>query len=333
MNKYWIIKTHGDPLGAVHQFLSHVWNEANINKMIIPTNGSPNVKFSPNIITQLEDLRNVNPFKPLMTSNTAKFIPELLKENPKITLGAILRPCEMRALVEIHKQKEFDITKLLTICFDCLGTYPAEEYQWHIERKCSVDSLARETLQFARQGGIVSYRFRSACQVCLSPNAINATINIGVIGIPVRQYILIQVQNDETPDIFHFENITDGLATSEMLQQRKIMLAKISERNYRVREKFRQALVDILPKDIPSLINNFKECQSCQQCMEICPLCEVNFPKYKQNGLLNEEDVVLWLVSCVGCGMCEQTCPQHKPLSTIFGYVHEHLNDPLELGL
>jgi Fe-S oxidoreductase len=32
-----------------------------------------------------------------------------------------------------------------------------------------------------------------------------------------------------------------------------------------------------------------------------------------------------WMLSCAGCGMCEQACTQHLPLSTIFGHIREQL--------
>ena len=42
------------------------------------------------------------------------------------------RPCEMRALTEMTKHASFKIDNLLTISVDCLGTLPADEYQWRL---------------------------------------------------------------------------------------------------------------------------------------------------------------------------------------------------------
>ena len=36
-------------------------------------------------------------------------------------------------------------------------------------------------------------------------------------------------------------------------------------------------------------------------------------------------DVMRWLISCAGCGICEQSCPDHLPLSSIFGFIREQL--------
>jgi Na+-translocating ferredoxin:NAD+ oxidoreductase RnfC subunit len=36
------------------------------------------------------------------------------------------------------------------------------------------------------------------------------------------------------------------------------------------------------------------------------------------------------MISCAGCGMCEQACPNHLPLVTIFNQIREQLIEPLE---
>jgi len=34
---------------------------------------------------------------------------------------------------------------------------------------------------------------------------------------------------------------------------------------------------------------------------------------------------VRWLVSCVSCGMCEQACPNHLPLTAIISRISREL--------
>jgi Fe-S oxidoreductase len=33
-----------------------------------------------------------------------------------------------------------------------------------------------------------------------------------------------------------------------------------------------------------------------------------------------------WLVSCAGCGMCEQSCPNSLPTATIFAHIRRQLD-------
>jgi hypothetical protein len=47
----------------------------------------------------------------------------------------------------MRKHKPLPTDKLLTICVDCLGTYPIEEFQWRSSRKGSAEGLSWEALK------------------------------------------------------------------------------------------------------------------------------------------------------------------------------------------
>ena len=325
MNTTWELKTHGDPIGSIRKLLETIWHEGKLVKMLIPEYDNPDTFNSGRFINHPELLREVNPFKPLMISNSALIIPDFLFQNPGTMLGAILRPCEMRALTEMVKLKPFSTNHLLTICFDCLGTYPSDEYLSYVDRKGSSESLSQEAMQFARQGGIVSYRYRNACQMCTAQDAKEADLSIDVLGLPVRQYILIHTKDESLAQKLQLEKITDGIADVDSIQQHEWMVSKIAERNDHVRIRIQQALTDILPKNIDELVSQFETCDTCQNCLDVCPICKVDFPHRDNNGLFKKVDVVRWLISCSGCGVCEQVCPRDLPLSAIFGFIQQQL--------
>jgi len=330
MDTHWIIETNGDPLQSVKLFLAVVWKGFNLEKMIVPADGNLSPNALPLILENVNQLERINPFRPIMTSNTAKFIPNMVLDNPDMPLGVILRPCELRSYIEMRKHKPFPTDKLLTICVDCLGTYPIEEFQWRSSRKGSAEGLSWEALKHAKQGILVPYRFRPACQICTSPDARGANINLGIIGIPVRKYLL--VNTDQAMDnIFREENFTSfSEANQEIIEIREKMLAKITERNGRVRDRIMRGLSDVLPANIDELIDHLSDCGSCQKCILNCPICSVDLPQKANTGKYRKEDVMRWLISCSGCGMCEQVCPQDQPLVTIFGFIRDQLTESLK---
>ncbi|MBC8509242.1 MAG: hypothetical protein H8D34_30690, partial [Chloroflexi bacterium] len=183
MNTQWMIKTHGDPLGTVREFTKLVWKTFDLERMVVPTNGKAE-DTGPHFIDDSDGLEALSPCTPLMPINAAKLIPELLEKDSK-KIGAMLRPCEMRTLFEMTKQNGLNTDKLLTLSVDCLGTLPTDEYQWRVERKGSPKKLTQEALQFSRQGGIVRYRYRSACQVCISPQATKPPTKSTLLPYPV----------------------------------------------------------------------------------------------------------------------------------------------------
>ena len=176
----WILKTHGDPLGTLQSFLRKVWENAKLDALIVSANGHL-------VLDNPDELSEINPFRPVMRINTARLIPQVMQQRPGQKMGVLLRPCELRALDEISRRNIIDQNELMTISVDCLGTYPEDDYEWRADRKGSSGGLTREALKFAVQGGIAAYRYRPACQMCTLPGATDAEINIGVLGLPVRQ--------------------------------------------------------------------------------------------------------------------------------------------------
>jgi len=265
-----------------------------------------------------------------MTKNSAKYIPQLLEDSPDSRLGVILRPCEMRALIEMQKREQNPSERLLTICVDCLGTYPRDDYQWRAKRKGSTEQLANESLHFARQGGIASYRFRSACQACRSPISSQADINIGVIGLPVRQKILIDASDQVKTTLLAGGKIS-AVSDQDLLEQREYMIAKLLQRGAHTRQRLEDNLETILPRNVDALIKQFESCGECRECFSCCPLCTANYPTRDKSGKYRRDQVKEWMVSCAGCGMCEQACPNHLPLVTIFSHLREMLIQEREL--
>jgi len=329
MSNYWKLETQGDPLRAVRNFIAAIWRHAGLDGVFVPLPKLPKNTVHAVIIRHPDELGKVNPILPLMKINIARLIPELLQRNPEKRLAVVLRPCEMRAFVEMAKRSAYAPKDVTTICIDCLGTYPPADFAWRAQRKGSPDKLTQENIQFARQGGLTAYRYRSSCQLCVSPDAEYGDVNIGILGLPARQQILVSSRTDAIADHLALPLLTDGVAPQTLVNQRKHLLAKLAERRNRTHERVIAGLSEILPTDVEGLINLFKECGECQRCMEDCPICSVDFPQKGSDGKYLLPDIRRWLASCDGCGMCEQACPNHHPLSAIFRHIKAQLDAEL----
>jgi Fe-S oxidoreductase len=266
-----------------------------------------------------------NPFTPLMPINAAQLIPDLVSCGDQV--AAVLRPCEMRTLKAMVELDQLKIENLITISVDCLGTLPADEFKWRAQRKGSPKDLAQEALQFARQGGIIPYRYRTACQICESPEATEADINIGVLGLPVRQYLIINIRDEKIALSF-----TQGDTLpfdAELMAQHQKVVARLVARGQESRQRIFTELDEMLPEDIDSLVEPLHGCDDCRACLDVCPICTSDIPRQDAAGEYILEDVKKWLVSCSGCGICEQTCPKHLPLTIIFEHIRDQLAETM----
>ncbi len=330
MNQNWMIETKGNPLHSLHTFIADVWQAAALDFFYLPlkTDAAPYTQAS--LIDDPAQLAEFNPFTPVMPENLARGLPAILETHRGARIGAFLRPCEMRALQRMGDIGPVDLSRVVTFCADCLGTFPLDEYEWRASRKGSRQDLTDEAIQFSRQGGIVPYRYRSACQSCENPMADQAEINIGVLGLPIRKHITITLTNglSETID---FGSITSGEAPEKVVGQRDEIIHKMVHRSRVFRQRVTHALDDVLPADIDELVEHFYECGECTDCMDNCPICEMSAPHKAADGRYQPEDLADWVLSCVGCGMCEQACEQHTALHLIFGRVREVLEAGMEM--
>jgi ferredoxin len=231
----------------------------------------------------------------------------------------------LRALVAKVRREGLQLDRVVTICADCLGTYPADDYSWRAKRIGSSEQLSQETLQFARLGGIAAYRYRSACQVCASPVGDGADLNIGVFGLPVRQHILVEARDQATAMRLGMDTLPVVVADPAIVLQREHTVAKLVQRHNQTRERVLHGLGELLPDNIEALIQQLQDCAECRECFNSCPICVGEFPQRGIDGSILRDDILQWMVSCAGCGMCEQVCPTHKPLGTIFAYIREQL--------
>lgn len=324
VRRIWQLETDGKPLETVHNFLIRVWSEANLDAMMLPLKQEDGHQWHKKIITKPDDLSRSNPFTPIMSENIAQFIPEFTKENPGKKLAVLLRPCEIRAFNQIKAKLPGAQKNILVISADCLGTFPEEEFSWRANRKGSQENLTDESIRFSRQGGIAPYRYRAACQLCDNPVASDADININIVGMPIRQEILVSTPNGITKK-FGMTELAKNIAGEELIEQHKTTTSKVIYRNRQTKKRLSEALVENTDLNLENLVKQLNDCGQCTNCMDVCPICTTNKFTRNEDGLLSRELVADWMVSCVGCGMCEQACTQHKPLAVIFSIINDQL--------
>ena len=114
---------------------------------------------------------------------------------------AVLRPCEIRAAIELAKQGRLDLTNLILVGVDCLSTYEPDYWtRGNAAHPGQDDWLMGEALKLARTGQVRTEGYRLACQLCERPAADYraADVLIGLVGVPNQERLLVLA--DEAKD-------------------------------------------------------------------------------------------------------------------------------------
>ncbi|MEO0069307.1 MAG: Coenzyme F420 hydrogenase/dehydrogenase, beta subunit C-terminal domain [candidate division WOR-3 bacterium] len=310
--------------------------EEKVSALLVPAVSSTGV-FSPALISTPEKVADTAPLLPAMTVNSASIIAEIAP-NPVeegVKVAVVLRPCELRAVVELVKLKQVALDNLVLVGIDCPGTYRASDFA----EISHGDSDFNNRFVRNQDGYLNEERFRSACQNCEFPTPLVSDLTFGFLGIDPEQELIVVA------------NTAKGEALLEGLELKIIEGTPASRERFL--EKFCQARKEKAAQRIAefdkvglgpeNLMRYFARCLNCHNCMHVCPVCYCRECFFESEALARELDEQVRLsrhkgitrmpagtmlfhltrmnhmmTSCVQCGICEDSCPVQIGLSVLF---------------
>lgn len=329
MSTVWMVRTQGNPLEAIRALLMKIWQQAGLDGMLVPAHNDGESISSPLLLQDPAQLVGADPCVPLVPVNAARLVAQLARNQPRARYAAVLRSCESRALTEIRHLEAIDLENWLLIGIDCLASFPEEDFEWRVQKAGSVDNLSQENLVHARQGVIAAHRYRSACQMCLHPEAQESDVVICLLGLPVSEAILVRTRDQMVAERLRMDQITSGPADPAHLAQHDQLLEKLSERRERTMERMLNNLGQDVPSDITELIALLESCAPCRECLDACPIYSLEVANSPDGKTLTREGAIRWMMSCVSCGMCEQACPQDMPLPAVIRRIRQNIQSEM----
>jgi len=336
---------NGDTLEATREFLKMLLEKNVVDAMLVPLEVPSADQVTPILVKEPKQLDTANPLAPVMRVNAAAVLARIQREEGARRIGAVLRPCELRATIELAKFGRIDRDRLMLIGIDCMGTYEPEAYAQLA--RASAYSPTDEMLKWTRQGPIAPYRLRNACQMCEHFAADGADISINLIGMNVREHLMVQARED----IAEALNLTPGRPNG-----REKAIARLASIRHHRREEALSKATQLL-SDIPALLGLVAPCTACGECMDACPFCGTDAFTPKPAKEPHTDRLRVWpsgegprsaarehtlgpmsdlialgrrAASCVGCGMCETSCPRHVPLTALQAVLGRKLQEEFD---
>ncbi len=319
---------------SANVFLKELLRKKVVDALLAPAESETGKSVTWTLVTEPGEVDKLNVFAPIIPGYSgATLVSEITREIPlSKRVGVVLKPCEIKALIELVKFGQVNMDNLVLIGTDCYGTYHVLKYGEMVEEgKNPTEEMLRHYFS-----GVEDENFRVHCKLCDNPVHEAADITMGFIG------------NSEPEKLFLIPNTSKGQGIlgelnfiEDNVQGREMKIKEIEKRRRGNREKFISSSEREIG-DIKKLSGILENCINCHNCMEVCPICfckECFFDSDRYNYVM--ERYMKWdadkgayplptgklqfhigrmihmATSCIGCGLCEQSCPMDVELSKI----------------
>ncbi len=330
---------NGGVLAGVRHFLKRLMETGVVEAIYVPIKVDGGT-IIPALVTDPRWLDQADPLSPVMPINGARAVSALTGKHSPGRLGAVLRSCEIRALLELVKLQQASLDGMSLISVDCPGTCELKDYE-AMKRNGGFD--LESFLESASAGSEPQgFNLRAACQMCLQPDYEAADAHLQLFGADVQQGIPVVLRDDIAMklELVADPNPSDG---------RKQIMDQVLTRH----EQKRQAELSAIRGELSSnggMASLFSTCLRCHNCMTACPICYCKTclfrseamshpPEYYLNAAHRKgavrllSDTLLFHMtrlnhmgtSCVSCGMCASACPADIPVGTIFSAISEQV--------
>jgi len=333
-------------LGTLQDFLKSLLEKGIVEALLVPMR-TPAGGISPALVMDPKLLSEADPFAPVLPVNGATLAGQLSVREPRVKVGVILRSCELRALVELSKVQQANLSSLVTISVDCAGTYSVPNYQRAISsnQKHASNSWQKLFRLATDTPGQPDPSLRSACKICEQPVYEDADIIIELHGTDFEQEIGLTTTDELSAKL--------GMAPTQG-NDRAIVMDKLVKARSALRDSEFAAIRSRL-EGAEGINGVFVSCIRCHNCMTVCPICYcktcvfksavfdhepmqyVNWAKQK-GALRMPADTMLFhltrlnhmVLSCVGCGMCTEACPTELPVGIVFRAIGQRIQSVFE---
>jgi len=338
------------PAKGLRQFFKQLLESRGIDALFLPVRLKDSTSIMPSLVTDPAQLENAVPLSPAFPINSGRMVSRLSYKESGRKTAVLLRPCEIRAFIELIKLKQGSRQELILIGIDCPKALTSSDYMAYMKEDPLDDDAYIEKIFSQNSNNLNGFEFSSACNTCKNPFPVNTDISIILHGADLSDGMLVESGSEAGRQILENLNIPQA----SVPENRDKIVTRIKEDNSKANEAM---IKDIEAKTDSILKLNafFDQCINCYNCRNMCPVCyckecvfntDVFYHQPAQYYQWAEKkgiaklptDTVFYHLTrmahishaCVGCGQCSNACPNDINVFELFKSVAQNTQAAFE---
>ncbi|MCK5785910.1 MAG: 4Fe-4S dicluster domain-containing protein [Candidatus Sabulitectum sp.] len=341
-----VLKTDNGVETPVREFLGQMLDSGAVDALIMPLKVPSGDSFAWILLNDAGMLDDAVPFPAVMPVQGARALRSLTrKEKGDLTVLALMRPCEIRAGIELSKLGQVNTDNLILATYDCPGAIPLQDY---VNDPESSEASFKEMFTTGEPGE----NAKPACRTCVNFSAVDSDLHFGFLGISDEGMLVIpgSTRGAELLQKMDIQSETgDKLLPLWKSEVESILKKRTAARDI----AFKKTESDI--KGFSGMLNVFSNCIGCHNCQSACPICYCRLCYFgseasrsnpealmnqaiKRGGISLPPERIMFhtgrlahmSLSCVSCGQCSDACPVSIPVADVFSFVAEQTQSTFE---
>lgn len=333
-----LVVENRNPVESLRSLMKMLIEKEAVSALLVPNHLPMKNSVMPALVEDTGMIGGADPLAPAFPLNGARVLSKLTRKPSGLTTAAILRPCEIRAFIELVKLKQGSMDEVLLIGIDCLGTFGNIDYgRFAGEDRESTMRFYRKVLK-GKNDTWDGFDISPACKSCEHPIPDQADITIGLLGNDIQESLSL-IANTEKGE----KTLAKlGLTGANIPEKRQDAIERlIRERTAYRDDMFRRTSEAV--SDVEKLMSYLGNCVNCYNCRVACPVCycrecvfttdvfdhepDQYFRWAKRKGIVKMPTDTLFYhmtrlahmsTACIGCGQCSNACPNGVPVMELF---------------